>query len=715
MSQQAKSCVPPCSRPMSELDTHAYCFVCLGEEHAAAALESGECEHCELFTVQMLCARLGYFQSAPALSSWGSRMDLADEQETGPSLSLACSPDPHVPSRDPKAHPGASSAQAGDDNESLGATDFEQPTSERSSREDKSVEELLEDLHDELSKSWRKPYTSRVFVPSTSTFSTIVGAKARGYAEMPQVEETLASYLSPGSASSLKKPPLPSKPCRITSSLVGKAYQAAGQAGVVLHTMAVLQVYQADLLKNLSVGTTINEEAFSELRRATDLSLRATKQMARAIGRSISALVSTERHLWLNLTGIKDNDRVFLFDSPSISVAQTPVPRLGSHSRGALSSQIANDRRLPVGLGSSLKWSSSSRGMGGSSARLAHQLPRVDGCISGPEIFSPPVERLTCPSAGGQHSGSLLHKSPGRSALTQCEQNSEADFSLGPGKVPVTQGSLYSGVSECGSGFTVQTETTDGGMETPPRSSETDLDQILQSGGGPLCLPTDSAMSPLLLSESPSPPRSGRDGTHMAQDAPVCISSSISAPRSSSQSSPTRVLPLTDSVALAEQSMVLGDNISPRRLAMGDSGEEGPSVSGGGHDIPSQARPVEPSCLAPDGYQLRDTELSPAVIETILSARASSTRKSYANKWGVFERWCVINNADPVNCQIASVLEFLQEKLSTGTCPATLKVYVATRETSSARLFHSWGQTTEASRKNQDPIMGLSNSPRGSG
>ncbi|KAI2668821.1 Transposon Ty3-G Gag-Pol polyprotein [Labeo rohita] len=129
--------------------------------------------------------------------------------------------------------------------------------------------------------------------------------------------------------------------------------------------------------------------------------------------------------------------------------------------------------------------------------------------------------------------------------------------------------------------------------------------------------------------------------------------------------------------ALAEQSMVLGDNISPRRLAVGDSGEEGPSVSGGGNDIPSQARSVESSRLAPEGNQLRDTGLSPAVIETILSARAPSTRKNYAAKWGVFERWCVKHNVDPVNCQIASVLDFMQEKLSTGTCPATLRGYVA--------------------------------------
>ncbi|KAI2663288.1 Transposon Tf2-6 polyprotein [Labeo rohita] len=172
------------------------------------------------------------------------------------------------------------------------------------------------DLHDELARSWSKPYSSRVFVPSTSIYSTIVDSQARGYMMMPQVEETLAGYLSPGSSSSLKKPMLPTKPCRLTSSLVGKAYQAAGQAGASLHTMAVLQAYQADLLKDLSTGGTIDEEAFLELRRATDLSLRATKQTARAIGRSMAAMVSTERHLWLNLTGIKERDRSFLLDAP---------------------------------------------------------------------------------------------------------------------------------------------------------------------------------------------------------------------------------------------------------------------------------------------------------------------------------------------------------------------------------------------------------------
>ncbi len=90
----------------------------------------------------------------------------------------------------------------------------------------------------------------------------------------------------------------------------------AGQAGGCLHTMAVLQAYQADLLKEMDEGDDIKNDDIAELRRATDLSLRATKETARAIGRSMAALVATERHLWLTLSQISDKDRVFLLDAP---------------------------------------------------------------------------------------------------------------------------------------------------------------------------------------------------------------------------------------------------------------------------------------------------------------------------------------------------------------------------------------------------------------
>ncbi len=62
---------------------------------------------------------------------------------------------------------------------------------------------------------------------------------------MPRVEAALASYLSPDIVSALKAPVLPIKLCWVTSSLVGRAYMAAGRAGACLHTMALMQAYKA--------------------------------------------------------------------------------------------------------------------------------------------------------------------------------------------------------------------------------------------------------------------------------------------------------------------------------------------------------------------------------------------------------------------------------------------------------------------------------------
>ncbi|XP_067233771.1 uncharacterized protein [Chanodichthys erythropterus] len=116
---------------------------------------------------------------------------------------------------------------------------------------------------------------------------------------MPQVEETLASYLSPESASSLKSPTLPTRPLRTTSALVGRAYTSVGQAAACLHTMSVLQAYQADLLGEIDQSGEASFECIQELRKATDLALRAT-----------------ERHLWLNLSDIKERDKAVLLDAP---------------------------------------------------------------------------------------------------------------------------------------------------------------------------------------------------------------------------------------------------------------------------------------------------------------------------------------------------------------------------------------------------------------
>lgn len=81
-------------------------------------------------------------------------------------------------------------------------------------------------------------------------------------------------YFSVGEVPALKMPFLPTNPLRVTSWLNGSAYATVGQAATALHTMAMLQAYQADLLKDLDQGQGLPLEAVVELHCTTDLSLR---------------------------------------------------------------------------------------------------------------------------------------------------------------------------------------------------------------------------------------------------------------------------------------------------------------------------------------------------------------------------------------------------------------------------------------------------------
>ncbi len=96
----------------------------------------------------------------------------------------------------------------------------------------------------------------RITNRAAADFATISKMAEHGY----------VTHLVPNSAPSWKsRPLLLSKPCRVTSTLVGKSYMAAGQAVATLHSMAVLQAYQADVLKELDEGEGLTPEAVNPL------------------------------------------------------------------------------------------------------------------------------------------------------------------------------------------------------------------------------------------------------------------------------------------------------------------------------------------------------------------------------------------------------------------------------------------------------------------
>ncbi len=86
---------------------------------------------------------------------------------------------------------------------------------------------------------------------------------------------------------------------------------------------------------------------------------------------------------------------------------------------------------------------------------------------------------------------------------------------------------------------------------------------------------------------------------------------------------------------------------------------------------------MEPSCVVASGLSGELDALQARVVGTLTEARAPSTRRLYALKWGVFVKWCHQAHIDPVVCTVLDVLSFLQYRLDSGSLPSTLKVYVA--------------------------------------
>ncbi len=203
---------------------------------------------------------------------------------------------------------------------------------------------FLPDLHMEVKKEWKKPFSSRIHRFQHTSYANIARMRESGCERMPPVEETLASYLSMGKTASLKVPFLTSKPLQDTSRLNGRAYLAAGQAVASLHTVAVLHAYQADLLKDLDNGQGLSPDEVAELRRTTDLALRAT----------MAAMVVTERHLWVNLADLDKKEKSFILDAPisSSELFDTSVERVVEKFREARARSAAFKTFIPRGSGS---------------------------------------------------------------------------------------------------------------------------------------------------------------------------------------------------------------------------------------------------------------------------------------------------------------------------------------------------------------------------
>lgn len=161
-----------------------------------------------------------------------------------------------------------------------------------------------------MRRSWEKPQQTRSPIQSFNSWSRINTEPELGYLSMPLLEETIASHLSAASAAVKLSSEYDVLPLPWRRSLTRQPAKSAA----MLNTMAILQAYQAQFLRDMERQAT--PEMYVELGKATDFTLHMTRCAAQDAGRIIGFSVMIHGHLWLNLTQMSEREKNVLLNAP---------------------------------------------------------------------------------------------------------------------------------------------------------------------------------------------------------------------------------------------------------------------------------------------------------------------------------------------------------------------------------------------------------------
>ncbi len=282
---------------------------------------------------------------------------------------------------------------------------------------------------------------------------------------------------------------------------------------------------------------------------------------------------------------------------------------------------------------------------------------------------------LLLPALKGHHvlvrsdnNGGGLHQPPRRPQVTSPSQDDSTSPTLGTERIPLTTSGSCAGQIEPRSGYVVKRQCSSGGMETTSPDGSDDLVSFRQGRGRPLRLWRQPSLPNLFLKAA------GCSSPRLAQHPSVCIPSNRPATPGYQANQRNEMLSPPRGPPLEEPSLVPRDDPVAVCSTVVNTTEERSSLASTGQDLASPAGTVEPSCLA---ARRESDRLPTRVTNTILEARAPSTRRLYALKWSVFSDWCSARNQDPISCDVSHMLIFLQELLDKGRTPSTLNVYMA--------------------------------------
>ncbi len=367
---------------------------------------------------------------------------------------------------------------------------------------------------------------------------------------------------------------------------------------------------------------------------------------------------------------------------PAVSPLPQPLDRpCLSTGRGAPRTSVpaycCHNRCLQHGLGHYMQRAGSLGALDRAPTALAHQLPGAVGSAFSLAAVPATAVGQARASPHGQHCGGLVYQPAGGYTITPHVTARPPSPPLESHAVQVTACCSHPGAAQSCGRHALTTAHVPRRMATPSRDDPADLESIRGSSGRPVCLPRVLPLPAVLLPDR-GPPRHRRTGTQLASGlTQVCVSPSEPTCTDTVQAQGGRGAGPAGCAPLAHPDLVSRTHFPRDSTSLAHSSEEGPPFSGARHHMVPASRSMEPPCVAP-GRDVADLSgLPPAVVETIIQARAPSTRQTYALKWSLFATWCSSRREDPRRCTIGVVLSFLQERLERRLSPSTLKVYVA--------------------------------------
>ncbi len=364
---------------------------------------------------------------------------------------------------------------------------------------------------------------------------------------------------------------------------------------------------------------------------------------------------------------------------PAVSPLPQPLDRpCLSTGRGAARNIVpaycCHNRCLQHGLGRYMQRAGSLGALDRAPTALAHQLPGAVGSAFRLAAVPATAVGQARASSHGQHCGVLIYQPAGGYTITPHVTACPPSPPLESHAVQVTACCSHPRAAQSCGRRILTTAHVPRRVATPSRDDPADLESIRGSSGRPVCLPRVLPLPDVLLPDR-GPPRHRRTGTQLASGLmQVCVSPNEPTRTDIVQAQGGRGAGPAGCTLLAHPDLVSWTHFPRDSTSLAHSSEEGPR-----HHMAPTSRSMEPPCVAPGRDAADLSGLPPAVVETIIQARAPSTRQTYALKWSLFATWCSSRREDPRRCTIGVVLSFLQERLERRLSPSTLKVWNPSR------------------------------------